>query len=276
MRAESANRDRSVLRPNFTVAAIVQARMGSSRLPGKVLMEAVGKPLLGYLLERLSAARTIDRIVVATSVNPGDEPIVEFCRAVGIDVFRGSEHDVLDRYYQAARQFGIDLIVRITADCPLVDPLIVDTMVDFALPRAALYDLVTNRHPLTYPDGLDVDVIPLASLQDAWLHADTPAQREHTIPYFWERGRRVHNVEHVPDLFYQHRWTLDYAEDYRLIRRILTGLYRPGHVFHMAEILEYISHHPWLPMINAKHLPRREEAIDPALTPLRTGLGGNR
>jgi spore coat polysaccharide biosynthesis protein SpsF (cytidylyltransferase family) len=83
-------------------------------------------------------------------------------------------------------------------------------------------------------------------------------------------------VEHVPDLFYQHRWTLDYAEDYRLIRRILTGLYRPGHVFHMAEILEYISHHPWLPMINAKHLPRREEAIDPALTPLRTGLGGNR
>jgi spore coat polysaccharide biosynthesis protein SpsF len=274
MRADAAERDQGALRPSPTVAAIVQARMGSSRLPGKVLMEAAGKPLLGHLLERLATTRTIERIIVATSVNPGDEPIVVFCRALGVEVFRGSEHDVLDRYYQAARQLGIDLTVRITADCPLVDPEIVDAMVDFARPRMALYDLVTNRHPLTYPDGLDLDVIPLAGLQDAWLHADTPAQREHTIPYFWERSRRVHNLEHAPNLFYQHRWTLDYAEDYRLIRRILTALYRPGYVFHMAEILEYLARHPWLPIINAKHLPRRSEATEPMLPAMRSGLGG--
>src|SRR5262249_13702634 len=152
----------------------------STRLPGKVLLEAAGKPLLGHLIERLKHARTLQQIIVATSDNPKDQPIVDFCRTEGIAVFRGSEQDVLDRYYRAACHYEVDVIVRVTSDCPLIDPVLIDQMVEFFLGRDDEYDLITNRHPLTFPDGTDFDVMAIEKLRYVWERATEPHQREHT------------------------------------------------------------------------------------------------
>jgi spore coat polysaccharide biosynthesis protein SpsF len=240
-----------------TIGVIVQARMGSTRLPGKVMMEAAGKPLLGLLLERLTFAKSLSKIVIATSTDPKDDVIEAYCNEHSVLVFRGSEQDVLDRYYQAALHFGIDVIVRVTSDCPLVDVTLLDEMVGFFMDHQGEYDLVTNRHPLTYPDGLDVDVMSIASLKDAWEHATQQAQREHTIPFFWEAGRRVYNVEDPAEPFYRYRWTLDYPADYDLLKHIFEALYQPGQYFTTQDILNYLDEHPEVERINAQYLPTR-------------------
>ena len=245
------------------IAAIVQARMGSTRLPGKVLMPAAGKPLLAHLLERLGRSETIDRIVVATSTDARDDAIHAFCTAAGVEVFRGSESDVLDRYHQCARSIGADVVVRVTADCPLIDPSLVDHLVRRYQSLAPDVDLVTNRRPLTFPDGTDLDVFSAATLERVSRVAHTPTQREHVIPYFWEAGLRVHNVEHPENLFLRHRWTLDYPEDYALIVEIIEGMYRPGTVFGIDEILEFLASRPELSQLNARHLPTAESSAAP-------------
>lgn len=237
------------------ILAIVQARMGSTRLPGKVLRVAAGKTLLEHLVERLGGARRVDAIVVATSDLPGDDAIAEVCERAKISCFRGSERDVLDRYYRAAAERGADTVVRITADCPLIDPEVVDHIVGVQQHDPGLYDLVTNRYPLTYPDGLDVDVVPFAALAVAWREAKTPYQREHVIPYFWESGMRVHNVEVAGGLFFKYRWTVDYEEDAQLVEAILESLYVPGRVFGMREIIQYLDGRPELSLSNAKYIP---------------------
>ena len=236
------------------IGAIVQARMGS-RLPGKVLLEAAGKTLLEHLMGRLGESRRLDFIVVATSTSAQDDCIDALCRARRFVCFRGSEQDVLDRYYQAARAFRMDVVVRITADCPLIDPDVMDEIVGRFLDARGSYDLVTNRHPLTFPDGLDVDVMSFEGLSQAWANATTPAQREHTVPYFWEAGLRVLNVEHPANLFLTHRWTLDYWEDYLLIKAVLEALDRPGRAARMDEILAWLAAHPEVSGLNAHLLP---------------------
>jgi spore coat polysaccharide biosynthesis protein SpsF len=229
--------------------------MGSTRLPGKVLKEAAGKPLLAHLLERLARARVLDRIVVATSTDGRDDAIAALCGRVGVGVFRGSETDVLDRYFRAAEEFGLDVIVRVTADCPLIDPEIVDEMVQFFLRNRGRFDLVTNRHPLTYPDGLDFDVLSREALAHAWRTATAPHHREHTVPFFWETGMRVHNFVDPENRFRRHRWTLDYPEDYELIRRIIEALHRDGERFGTCEILAFLEKNPELSSLNAKYIP---------------------
>ena len=246
----------AVLRGRRLISAIVQARMGSARLPGKVLRRAAGKTFLEHLVERLRSAETLDRIVVATSDLPGDAPIVQLCEQHEVACFRGSERDVLDRYYQAALHDGADTVVRITADCPLVDPGILDDMVRYQQGHEREFDLVTNRHPLTFPDGLDVDVMPIAALESAWRSAKTPHQREHVIPWFWESGQRIFNVEHSDNLFARHRWTVDYEEDATLVAAIFEHLYAPGRVFGLNDILGLLERQPSLREINATYLPR--------------------
>ena len=231
--------------------------MGSTRLPGKVALKAAGKSLLELLVERLSHSATIQRTIVATSTNRQDDILTELCDGLGIPVFRGSEDDVLDRYFKAASTFGVEVIVRITSDCPLIDPALVDEMVRFFIEHRDRFDLVTNRHPLTYPDGLDADVMPIDALAHAWKHAREPHQREHTIPYFWEEGRRVYNFEHPEKLFYRHRWTIDYKEDYELIKNIFEALYKEGELFSTQSILDFLACHPELREINAKYISAR-------------------
>jgi spore coat polysaccharide biosynthesis protein SpsF len=239
------------------IAAIVQARMGSTRLPGKVMLEGAGQPLLGHLLERLGYSRHLAKIVVATSTNPRDDIIKQYCSSVQVPVFRGSEHDVLDRYFQAARALGITVVVRVTSDCPLLDPELIDEQLERFAGKLGDYDLITNRHPLTYVDGLDFDIIPIKALEAAWGKADRPHQREHVVPFFWEAGLRVHNFEDPHRLFYVHRWSLDYPEDYELIRWIYRALYTQGRRFATKDVIEYLSAHPDVSKVNAKHLPVR-------------------
>jgi spore coat polysaccharide biosynthesis protein SpsF len=237
------------------IGAVVQARMASTRLPGKVMLDAAGKPLLEHLHERLLQCATLEKIILATSVNRQDDVIANFCKDRAITVFRGNEADVLDRYFQAARQNGLTVVVRITSDCPLIDPMLVDEMVRFFVQHEDRYDLVTNRHPLTYPDGLDVDVMNIAGLEHAWKNATESHQREHTIPFFWETGMRVFNFEHPENLFQRYRWTLDYPEDYALIKRIFDALYRQGESFTTQNIRDFIAANPELQRINAHYIP---------------------
>ncbi|NIJ63642.1 spore coat polysaccharide biosynthesis protein SpsF (cytidylyltransferase family) [Sphingomonas leidyi] len=233
----------------------VQARMGSTRLPGKVLMEAAGKPLLTHLFGRLRRAELLDGFCVITSTLAQDDPIAEWADANGIDSYRGSEDDVLDRYYQAAKQFGVDHVVRVTADCPIIDPAIVDEAVRLARQEAGSFDLLTNRYPITFPDGMDVDVIPFASLEQAWREAGTRFQREHVIPFFWEEGRRVRNFESATNYFHTHRWTLDYPEDYQLLKAMIEMFPGREDSFTLQDALDLIAADPGLAAINAMHLP---------------------
>jgi spore coat polysaccharide biosynthesis protein SpsF len=228
--------------------------MGSSRLPGKVLLDLAGRPALLRLVDRLRRCKTLETIVVATSVEEKDDAVAALCTAHALPVFRGSEKDVLDRYYRAALVHGLSVVVRITADCPLVDPTLADEMIRFFLERRGDFDLVTNRHPLTYPDGLDVDVMAIEGLERAWREADTPHEREHVIPFFWERGLRVHNFECPERLFSRYRWTLDYPEDYALLRSVYEALQEGDEVFTTAQVLALMAEHPEIRELNAHRI----------------------
>lgn len=236
------------------IGAVVQARMGSSRLPGKVLLDLAGQPALLRLVDRLRCCETLETIVVATSVEGKDDVIAALCEAHAVPVFRGSEKDVLDRYYRAALACRLSVVVRVTADCPLVDASLADEMIRFFLRRRGDFDLVTNRHPLTYPDGLDVDVMAMGGLERAWREADTPLEREHVIPFFWQRGLRIHNFECPERLFATHRWTLDYPEDYVLLRSVYEALQREGEIFTTAEVLAFLAEHPEIRELNAHRI----------------------
>lgn len=235
------------------LAAIVQARMGATRLPGKILLPAAGKPLLLHLLERLSHLKKLEKVIVATTIEKADDPVAELAQARGYPVFRGSENDVLDRYYQTAKQFGVDPIVRVTADCPLIDPLVVDRVIEQC--QSGGFDHVGNGLPPTYPDGLDAEIFSFAALAQAWNEAKLPSEREHVSSYIWNHPEHFHygNVENEQDLSHL-RWTLDYPEDYELIKGIFEGLYeKPNTVFSMQDILAYLDGHPALARLNAKY-----------------------
>ncbi len=198
--------------------AVVQARMGSTRLPDKVLLPVGEQSLIALLLSRLARSRRIDRIVVATTSDPRDDVLERHVEALGYEVFRGSEHDVLDRYYRAALGHRPDVVLRITGDCPLVDPALVDQLVDAF--RCGAVDYLSNTNPPTYPDGLDVEVFTFAALEQAWREAVRPYDREHVTPYLRESGRfKMLNVTGEQDLSAE-RWTVDESADYEVIANV--------------------------------------------------------
>src|SRR5215813_10564723 len=172
------------MRPDLKISAIIQARMGSTRLPGKVLMDIGGRTALARVVARVSRASLVSDVIVATSDLPNDERIVEECNRLGVSCFRGSESDVLDRYYRAAQEFEADVVVRITSDCPVIDPQLVDDAIRvFQLHEA---DYASNVIPRTYPRGLDTEVFATQAMAWAWLEAREPYQREHVTPYLYE------------------------------------------------------------------------------------------
>lgn len=210
------------------IVAVIQARMTSTRLPGKVLAEIGGRPALQLMLERLSACRRLDRIVVATTVNATDDAVVALCRQLGVASFRGDETDVLSRMLAAADAQGAESIVRLTADCPIIDPAVVDEVV--ALFHAGDYDYASNARLRTYPDGLDVEVMRRAALARANVEARHPSLREHVTPYIngrrpeWGCGRfRLGDLCFAAD-FSHVRWTLDRADDLERLRRLVARL----------------------------------------------------
>ena len=221
--------------------------MGSSRLPGKVLSDLAGKPMLACVVERTACAKTVEDVVVATTSLPGDDVISDFNNAQGYSCFRGSENDVLDRYYRAALEYRADVIVRVTSDCPLIDPQIVDQVVREFLERQPGLDYASNVVPdRTYPRGLDVEVISLGALHRAWKEDQNPAWREHVTPYIYNHPElfRIHCVTNNVDISSM-RWTVDTPEDLALVRRIYSHL---GHTnFHWQDVLGILDQHPdWL------------------------------
>ena len=229
--------------------AIIQARMGSTRLPGKVLKDLAGDTVLARVVNRTRRARLVDQVVVATSVLPSDDVIVKECERLGVDCFRGDEADVLDRYYQAAQQFLADIVVRITSDCPLIDPELIDITVAAFLER--LVDYATNALVPTYPPGLDVEVFGFEALGRASKFADKPYQRSHVTPYLYENPGFFKVLSMGADADYsRYRWTLDTREDLNMLREIYSRLgerYDAG----WREVLTMVENAPELQSLNS-------------------------
>ena len=237
---------------------IVQARTGSSRLPGKVLMPLAGAPLLERMLERVRSARRADEVVVATTGDPSDDPIRTMSGQLGLRCYSGHPTDLLDRHYRAGLMAEADIIVKIPSDCPLIDPAVIDRVLAFALAEPKRYDYVGNLHPATYPDGNDVEVIPMAVLETAWREATRAFEREHTTPYIWERPERfrIGNVVWESGLDYSmsHRWTIDYPEDYRFIAAVYDELFSPDRpIFTLENVLDLLARKPEIAAINARY-----------------------
>jgi spore coat polysaccharide biosynthesis protein SpsF len=230
--------------------------MGSTRLPGKALADICGKTMLVRVIERTARARLIDEVAVATSTAPADAAIVEACEALGVRSFRGDEDDVLSRYRDAARAFEADVVVRITSDCPLIDPEVVD-LVAAALEREPGADFAANTLVRTFPQGLDVEVAPRATLERAAAEATLPHHRAHVFPYVYGHPElfRLVGVEDGVD-HSSLRWTVDTAEDLALVR----ALYERGDgLMGRARVLELLEAEPSLSAINAGVRQKRAE-----------------
>jgi spore coat polysaccharide biosynthesis protein SpsF len=269
---------------HLRVIAIIQARMGSSRLPGKVLLDIGGEPMLVRVVERAHRAAALSRVMVATTDDPSDDPVEKLCQERGYTYYRGSVHDVLDRYYHASHSQNADVIVRITSDCPLIDAVLIDRTVEAFLgktepldevlsrrstslelpPAPGSFDFTANRLPppfhRTYPIGLDVEVCSASALDYAWEHAQEKHQREHVMPYLYETGGRfnVLLVNHETDLG-SLRWTVDTPEDLELLRRIYAHFGNRDD-FSWLDVLDLWRKNPELFEINAgiKHKTLRE------------------
>ena len=231
---------------------IVQARMGSSRLPGKVLEEVCGKTLLEHLIVRLRRVKQADKIVIATTIKEEDIPIVDMCKKLDVPFYRGSEEDVLSRYYEAALHYKGDLIVRVTSDCPLIDPSIVDKALTFYIENHNEIDYVSNNLKQTYPEGMDVEIFPFSILKEAYEEPKRESEREHVTPFIKYNPirYRLSNIEYSEN-FSHYRWTVDTSEDLHLITKILNTLYNDKPEFTMKDIVSVMKSNPEWISINA-------------------------
>jgi len=267
------------------ISIIIQARMAASRLPGKVLLDISGKPMLAWVVSRARCSKLAADVVVATTLEPSDDPVFNFCGQNEFPVLRGSAQDVLDRYYQTAKSYKADIIIRITADCPFIDPEIIDQAVGLMVPGNSTkdldqerskprYDFVANRLPApwerTFPIGLDIEVFTFEILEEAWKRAKSKHQREHVTPYFYDdalveplnvqvpfsptssaitpKGFHIALMHHFPD-YGQLRWTVDTPEDLEAVRAIAS--YFPDDTFCWKDVLELAARKPELTKINA-------------------------
>lgn len=235
------------------VVIIVQARMTSTRLPGKILLPVLGKPLLEYQIERLKRCNKADGIVIATTINASDDVLVEKAKQWGVGCYRGDEEDVLSRYCEAAADFEADAIVRITSDCPLIDPAVVDRVINAFIAHPKRYDYVSNILHRTYPRGMDTEVVSAATLLKVAQLTQEPRFREHVTAFIYQNPEmfQIHGVEFDRDES-RHRWTVDTIEDFELIRRILEALYPTTPMFSLEEIIKLIAFHPDWVLVNEK------------------------
>jgi len=244
------------------VAIIVQTRIGSSRLPGKVMMSVLGRPLLSFLIERLQQCRSAQSIIVATTINPLDHTIVSFCEDQKVSFFIGSEENVLERYYLAARAYGADVIVRVTADCPLIDPAIVDRAIDTFLSAIPRYDYVSNVVNRTEARGMDVEVFSMSCLERVYKLATRPAEIEHVTLHILQHPEKfsIGSMTAERDSS-RYRLTVDTIEDFRLIKLILEELYSEKPNFTLDDIVTLLQHNPEWVKINA-HIEQKPTRIN--------------
>ena len=238
------------------VTAIIQARMTSSRLPGKILMEVLGKPLLQLMIERVQQAKCINSVVLATTTNKEDDPTEELGKSMGVEVFRGSEEDVLDRFYRAADKFGGEHIMRLTGDCPLIDPDFLDELTDFYFDGG--YDYAANCVEPTLPDGLDAEIISMKALREVHEKAVRPPHKEHVTLYVRDNADqfKIGSWKHTED-YSSMRWTVDNREDFELVKAILEGISQEKNDFRMTDVIKFLKKHPETTEINA-HIKRNE------------------
>jgi len=246
------------------VVIIIQARMQSIRLPGKVMLKVLDRPLLSYLVERLEKVHNAQDIVIATTLDPEDNAIVEFSKTEGISAYCGSTEDVLKRYLLAAQEHSADVVVRITGDCPLIDPQVVEKVIQYFLDHN--FDYVGNTLTLTYPRGMDTEVFSMKALEDAAQHAKEKSEREHVTLFMYRHPERFRlaNVPYSKNVS-KYRLTLDTEEDYTLIKRILEALYPKKPNFTLGDMLHYLEENPKLSDINAhvKQKPILKENVNP-------------
>ncbi len=227
--------------------------MGSTRLPGKIFKNISGKPLLQHVVDRLTFSRLIDQIIIATTTLPEDNAVEDFCIKNGIAFHRGSSNDVLSRYYDSAKKFGADIVIRITSDCPLIDPKIIDLMLKNFLysNRSGRLDYFSNVTERTFPRGLDVEIFSFAALEKAYNGANKNFEREHVTPFIYQHPEKfvISNYTSKKDYSF-HRWTVDTEKDLKLIDEIYTALYKPNSIFYFEDVLKLFDGRPELFLIN--------------------------
>ena len=246
---------------DMRIVTMIQARMGSTRLPGKVMFNLCGKPVLLHVIERIKQSKYVTETIVVTSTDKANDEIRELCSKEGIFVYSGSENDVLDRFYQAAKTLGLgntDLIVRVTADCPLIDYNIMDKVILKYI--NSNYEIVSNAGNdiiyRTFPRGLDVEVFSFKMLAEAFVNAKKEYQKEHVTPYIYENSNSVYYYKNDVD-YSRYRWTLDTEEDWDLISSIYDRLYFGKHDFGLEKILDLLDREPELHNIN-KHIEQKK------------------
>lgn len=232
------------------IGIIVQARMASTRLPGKIMKEILGKPILEHVILRLMPVKNTDKIVIATTKNARDDIVAELARKLGVGIFRGSEDNVLERFYEAADQFHLDPIVRITSDCPLIDSGVVERVINFYCERQPV-DYVTTGIERTFPRGMGAEVFSFKTLEKAYKEATKNYEKEHVTPYIYENRMKFKIGIYKNDVDYSHhRWTVDTIEDFELVNIIYSKLYRQKANFSFGDILHLFEEEPELIKIN--------------------------
>jgi spore coat polysaccharide biosynthesis protein SpsF len=245
--------DPSALRPK--VVAIVQARMGSTRLPGKVLLDLAGRTMLARVVRRAKRASLIDEVLVATTLSPADDPVARECDRLAVPCFRGSERDVLDRYHRAAAHHGADVVVRITADCPLIDPGVTDHVIRAFFEHKP--DYASNILRRTYPRGLDTEVMTAPALARAYREASEPYQRTHVTPYIYQHPESFRLLPVTgPRDESAHRWTVDSPDDLELARAVYQRM-GGDDAFSWQQVRRLLEEEPWLADLN-RHVRHKE------------------
>lgn len=234
------------------VVCIIQARVGSRRLPRKVLKELCAKTVLEHDINRLKKVKNIDEIVIATTTEEKDIEIVNEAKRLGVNYFRGSENDVLSRYYLAAKEIEADTVVRVTSDCPCIDFNVTEDIISFYLKNNEKYDYVSNTLDRTYPRGLDTEVFSFKVLEEAYLNAKEDFEREHVTPYIWDGNRYNINQYKSNDDNSDLRLTLDTKEDLELLTEIYNELYEKNNYFSLEDILKLFANKAYLKEINSE------------------------
>jgi spore coat polysaccharide biosynthesis protein SpsF len=245
------------------ILAILQARVSSTRLPGKVLKPILGRPMLSLQIERIQRSNRIQELVLATSDKESDTALEDLGKECNVEVFRGSEGDVLDRFYRAALPHSPSHVVRLTGDCPLTDPEIIDKVI--ALHVDGAYDYTSNVIPPTFPDGLDVEVFRMSALEEAWKEARLVSEREHVTPFICEQPSRYRQglLRNDIDLS-DYRWTVDEPTDFVLIANIIEALYPRNPAFGMRDVLRLLEERPEWALLNSRF--RRNEGYEKLLS----------
>ena len=237
------------------IGIIIQARMSSTRLPGKVLLKLAGKEVLWHVIMRCRASKFVDRVIVATSTDPSDNIIERLCKKYDFDIYRGSLTNVLERYYLAAKENKLDTVVRITSDCPLIDPVLIDAViVKFNKGRYDYLSNIVKANQTNFPIGLSVEIFSFPALEKNYKSAKLDYEKEHVTPYFYENTNKFKVapiLKPLPGYEKSHRVTLDYPEDFKVIKTIYDKLYSKNNIIDTKKALEFLTKNPKISLINS-------------------------